>query len=175
MKHVLQKHFMCQNESGESYKNILTPNLYSFIIFDIFNVSFGLDDVHIYAFSRRFYPKRFTEHLGYIYIIFFLYACSLGIEPSTFCTANATLYHWATGTCVQKAFDWLHKMTASESFHQIVVPHVWLSINPEDFLGNRDIMYSRKISIYESKTSFFFFIMVSPHPMFLLLPCKCFM
>ncbi len=24
--------------------------------------------------------------------------CSLGIEPSTFCTANALLYHWATGT-----------------------------------------------------------------------------
>ncbi len=26
------------------------------------------------------------------------YACSLGIEPTTFCAANAMLYHWATGT-----------------------------------------------------------------------------
>ncbi len=26
------------------------------------------------------------------------YMCSLGIEPTTFCTANAMLYHWATGT-----------------------------------------------------------------------------
>ncbi len=24
--------------------------------------------------------------------------CSLGIEPTTFCAANAMLYHWATGT-----------------------------------------------------------------------------
>ncbi len=82
---MLQKHFMCQNESGESYKNILTPKLYSFIIFDIFNVSFGLDDVHIYAFSRRFYPKRFTEHLGYIYIIFFFVCVFLGnLNPQPF-------------------------------------------------------------------------------------------
>ncbi len=33
-------------------------------------------------------------------IQFFLnqYVCSLGIEPTTFCAANAMLYHWATGT-----------------------------------------------------------------------------
>ncbi len=29
---------------------------------------------------------------------FCLYVCSLGIEPTTFCAANAMLYHWATGT-----------------------------------------------------------------------------
>ncbi len=34
----------------------------------------------------------------YIYFIFFQYVCSLGIEPTTFCAANAMLYHWATGT-----------------------------------------------------------------------------
>ncbi len=27
-----------------------------------------------------------------------LYVCSLGIEPTTFCAANAMLYYWATGT-----------------------------------------------------------------------------
>ncbi len=32
--------------------------------------------------------------------IFYQYVCSLGIEPMTFCTANAMLYHWATGTVV---------------------------------------------------------------------------
>ncbi len=26
----------------------------------------------------------------------FQYMCSLGIEPTTFCAANAMLYHWAT-------------------------------------------------------------------------------
>ncbi len=29
--------------------------------------------------------------------IFYQYVCSLGIEPITFCAANAMLYHWATG------------------------------------------------------------------------------
>ncbi len=29
---------------------------------------------------------------------FYHYVCSLGIEPMTFCAANAMLYHWATGT-----------------------------------------------------------------------------
>ncbi len=46
--------------------------------------------IYIYAFSRRFYPKRLT-------IAFRLYImCSLGIEPTTFCAADAMLYHWAT-------------------------------------------------------------------------------
>ncbi len=26
------------------------------------------------------------------------YVCSPGIEPTTFCTVNAMLYHWGTGT-----------------------------------------------------------------------------
>ncbi len=30
-------------------------------------------------------------------IHFFMSVCSLGIEPTTFCAANAMLYHWATG------------------------------------------------------------------------------
>ncbi len=46
-----------------------------------------------YAFSRRFYPKRLTG-----YIFFYQYVCSLGIEPTTFCAANAMFYHWDTGT-----------------------------------------------------------------------------
>ncbi len=55
-----------------------------------------LCQIYIYAFSRRFYPKRLTLHSGYTF--FCLYVCSLGIEPTTFCAANAMLYHWATGT-----------------------------------------------------------------------------
>ncbi len=53
----------------------------------------------IYAFSRRFYPKRLTVHSGYT---FFVSMCSLGIEPTTFCAANAMLYHWATGSPDEK-------------------------------------------------------------------------
>ncbi len=37
--------------------------------------------IYIYAFSRRFYPKRLTVHLGYTFIVSM---CSLGIEPTTF-------------------------------------------------------------------------------------------
>ncbi len=33
-------------------------------------------------------------------IHFCQYACSLGIEPTTFCAANAMLYHWAKDLCV---------------------------------------------------------------------------
>ncbi len=32
--------------------------------------------------------------------IFNQYVCSLGIEPTTFCAADAMLYHWATGTYI---------------------------------------------------------------------------
>ncbi len=31
------------------------------------------------------------------YTLFYEYVYSLGIEPTTFCAANAMLYHWATG------------------------------------------------------------------------------
>ncbi len=47
--------------------------------------------IYIYAFSRRFYPKRLTI-AGYTFSL----VCSLGIEPTTFCAADAMLYHWAT-------------------------------------------------------------------------------
>ncbi len=33
--------------------------------------------------------------------IFCQYVYSLGIEPTTFCTANAMLYQWATGTLIK--------------------------------------------------------------------------
>ncbi len=46
---------------------------------------------YIYAFSRRFYPKWLTFRL-YIFFFFFISMCSLGIEPTTFCAANAMLY-----------------------------------------------------------------------------------
>ncbi len=44
--------------------------------------------IYIYAFSRHFYPKRLTS--GYTFV-FYQYVCSLGIEPTTFCAANAML------------------------------------------------------------------------------------
>ncbi len=56
---------------------------------------FSDEYIYIYAFSRRFYLKR----LQCIQAIHFCqYVCPLGIELTTFCAANAMLYHWATGT-----------------------------------------------------------------------------
>ncbi len=42
--------------------------------------------------------------LQYIQAIhfFYEYVCSLGIEPTTVCAANAMLFHWATGTKSEK-------------------------------------------------------------------------
>ncbi len=51
---------------------------------------------YIYAFSRCFYPKRFTVHSDYI--CFCQYVCSLGIKPTTFAVLTQCSNHWATGT-----------------------------------------------------------------------------
>ncbi len=50
--------------------------------------------VYIYAFNGRIYPKLLT--IASMLYIFHQYVCSLGIEPTSFCAANAMLYHWAT-------------------------------------------------------------------------------
>ncbi len=54
--------------------------------------------IYIYAFSRRFYPKRLTVQSDNNF--FCQYMCSLRIEPTTFCAANSMLYPWAIGTCL---------------------------------------------------------------------------
>ncbi len=53
--------------------------------------------IYIYAFSRRFYPKRLT---GYTFFCFCQYMCSLGIKPTTFALLTQCSNHWATGTHV---------------------------------------------------------------------------
>ncbi len=60
------------------------------------------DTIYIYTFSRRFYPKRLSAFR--LYIFFNQYVRSLGIEPTTFCAANAMLYHWATETFTLETF-----------------------------------------------------------------------
>ncbi len=45
-----------------------------------------LSYIYIYAFSRRFYPKRLTLHSSYSYLL------SLGIEPMILTFASAMLY-----------------------------------------------------------------------------------
>ncbi len=48
-------------------------------------------------------------------IHFYQYVCSLGIEPTTFCAANAMLYHWATGIVTINIF-WSEKIHVCKVF-----------------------------------------------------------
>ncbi len=48
---------------------------------------------YIYAFSRHFYPKRLSEIRLYFFYFIFISMCSVRIEPTTFCPANAMLCH----------------------------------------------------------------------------------
>ncbi len=45
-----------------------------------------------------------------------MYVCSLRIEPTTFCAANAMLYHWATGT-ISKIISILKQPLNSHSLY----------------------------------------------------------
>ncbi len=46
---------------------------------------------YIYAFSRRFYPKRLTVHSGYTLFLVHVFP---GNWTHNLCAANAMLYHW---------------------------------------------------------------------------------
>ncbi len=47
-----------------------------------------------------------------VILFFHQYVCSLGIEPTTFCTANAMLYHWALRSFFIFNYKQLIKQTA---------------------------------------------------------------
>ncbi len=63
--------------------------------------------MYIYVFSRQFYPFNFCQ-----------YVCSLGIKPTTFCAANAMLYHWDTGTLLYFPYlnNWFDAFSKWNSF-----------------------------------------------------------
>ncbi len=72
--------------------------------------------IYIYAFSRRFYPKRLTVHSCYKY--YFQYMCSLGIEPTTFALLTQCSNHRATGTlCTTIAKQWASGSRRGISVH----------------------------------------------------------
>ncbi len=57
--------------------------------------------IYIYIYIYTFTLMHLADYIQAIHF-FYQYVCSLGIEPMTFCAANAMLYHWATGTpCIQ--------------------------------------------------------------------------
>ncbi len=54
--------------------------------------------------------------------ILYQYVCSLGIEPTTFCTANAMLHHWATETqiLICNLFLWIFSIITPVFSHMIL-------------------------------------------------------
>ncbi len=54
---------------------------------------FSVEYIYIYQMLSTYSAFR-------LYIFFYQYVCSLGIEPTTFWAANAMLYHWAPETLV---------------------------------------------------------------------------
>ncbi len=52
--------------------------------------------IYIYAFSRRFYPKRLTVHSSYSFT-FYQLLLSLGIEPMILALLAPCSTIWATG------------------------------------------------------------------------------
>ncbi len=59
------------------------------MIFSLFNELCAYIYIYIYAFSRRFYPKRLTAHSGYTFV---LSVCVFpGNQTHNLCTANAML------------------------------------------------------------------------------------
>ncbi len=93
-------------------------------------VDWTSENVYVYAFSRHFYPKRLTVHSDYA---FFQYVCSLGIEPTTFCAANAMHYHWATGTQWTNTSRW----HGSPNHHWLWKLHTGLQATWILFLSSR--------------------------------------
>ncbi len=83
------------NLAGRNPGGVLT-RCCLWVFFSSWTLAVSHTDIYIYmyAFSRRFYPKRLT--IAFRLYIFCQYMCSLGIEPTTFCAANTMLYHWAT-------------------------------------------------------------------------------
>ncbi len=76
----------------------------------------------IYIFSRRFYPKRLT--IAFRLYIFNQYVCSLENEPTTFCAADAMLYHWST-----QEHWWKHIWDTLNASYQISLSNTKLVAN----------------------------------------------
>ncbi len=55
------------------------------------------------------------------------YVCSLGIEPTIFCTTNAMLYHWTTGT-----LDFKKGCVMWNMAHFEMIQHNWFQIFVQD-------------------------------------------
>ncbi len=95
-------HYACSTETDFSFWgprelsvfSDLYKNTNRYLKSTSFNMFLWPNQNFTFTFIRRFYPKRLT--IAFRLYIFCQYLCSLGIKPTTICTADAILYHWAT-------------------------------------------------------------------------------
>ncbi len=91
-------------EISKSYKTWRNQFLHTNIIWLVYTqkyyfnstpqLLFWLIYIYIYAFSRRFYPKRLT--IAFRLYIFSSMCVPWESNPQPFCATDAMLYHWAT-------------------------------------------------------------------------------
>ncbi len=87
---------------GKTWNTILNEHkewhlfVYILFLFDFKKkVCFLISMFVCFALVPKLIPRTDNTNLGYTFF-FGQYVCSLGIKPTTFCAANAMLYHWAT-------------------------------------------------------------------------------
>ncbi len=78
------------------FANVLTPQPTEQFCLYCSN-TYGGHCICMYTFTFMHLADAFIQSDFIQAKIFCKYVCSLGIEPTTFCAANAMLYHWATG------------------------------------------------------------------------------
>ncbi len=71
----------------------------------------SMNYIYIYAFSRRFYPKRLTLHSSYSFT-FYQLLLSLGIEPMILALLAPCSTIWATGKQLNALSESLKSLSA---------------------------------------------------------------
>ncbi len=72
--------------------------------------------------ADAFIQSDLQFHSGYTFLISM---CSLGIEPTTFCAANAMLYHWATQ---EPVLPWPAKSTVNYCYSLLRIMSTWIHV-----------------------------------------------
>ncbi len=99
--YILNVFFVTLYNILQYYKNTFQINAVLSNILELYTknpekiIRVSTKKIYIYLhLSDAFIQSNLQLHSGYTF--FFQYMCSLGIEPTTLCAADAMLYHWAT-------------------------------------------------------------------------------
>ncbi len=114
--------------------------------------------IYIYAFSRRFYPKRLTLHSSYSFT-FYQLLLSLGIEPMILALLAPCSTIWATGkpiNIIRLPFDFMN----TYKWQLIIIISFFVQLfqdHMHNFFVTGVTFFSNIKSFYEIISLFFFF------------------